>query len=106
MKKLLLPLTFICFFVSSTMVAQNTQKKNNSTTKNTQRKGPKMSKNNAVVRINEVPATPSVVSRNSNRSTTRKQRIVESNTSNSRSSNKMASHRDMIAKRKRIVENY
>ncbi len=103
MKKLLLPLTFICFFVTSNMMAQN--KQNNSTTKIKKAIKPKISKNNAVIRINEVPSRPSVISRSSNRNTTRKQRIVE--TSNSRrNSAKKVSHREMIAKRKQIVENY
>lgn len=102
MKKLLLPLTFVCFFVSSSMMAQSTPK--NSSAKTTKAKLPKMSKNNSVIRINEVPPTRSVVSRSSNRNT-RKQRIIETGNTNRRSLKKV-SHREMIAKRKRIVENY
>ena len=105
MKKLLLPLTFISLLMSANVVAQQTNKATNKTNK-VQRKGPKVSKNNAVIRINEVPARQSAVTRSSNRNNTRKQRIVETNTSSRKSTAKKVSHREMIAKRKRIVDNY
>ena len=104
--KLLLQLTCICLFVSSGMMAQQIKNPNNSTNKTIERKVPKVSKNNAVVRINEVPARRSIVSRSSNRNTARKQRIVETGNSSNRKTTKIVSHREMIAKRKKIVENY
>jgi len=89
MKKLLLPLTFLCLFASNTMLAQEATNVNTPLSKKIKKKDCKKAKDNAVITPKKVASKSLVVTIDSNKNAIRK-----------------LNHREMIAKRKRIVQNY
>jgi len=103
MKKLLLPLTFICFFVSNSVMARQTAIVE--TINESQLKDFKKTNTTTVAFIDEKTSRQPIVAKSSRRNSAKKKRIIKTNNSN-RILIKKGNHRDMIAKRTRIVANY